>query len=93
MNIIILAAGRGTRLGNHNNKPKCLFNIDGLSLIERNLVLFKEAGLHPILVTGYQKDKLGLDIFIFFVSTKFHRATEVVSTTLFQPRKAQCPGY
>jgi L-glutamine-phosphate cytidylyltransferase len=58
MNIIILAAGRGTRLGNHNNKPKCLFNIDGLSLIERNLVLFKEAGLHPILVTGYQKDKL-----------------------------------
>ena len=46
MNIIILAAGRGTRLGNHNNKPKCLFNIDGLSLIERNLVLFKEAGLH-----------------------------------------------
>ena len=59
MNIIILAAGRGTRLGSHNNnKPKCLFDIDGLSLIERNLVLFKEAGLNPILVTGYKKNKL-----------------------------------
>mgnify|MGYP003980195997 FL=1 len=59
MNIIILAAGRGTRLGVHNNnKPKCLFNINGLSLIERNLIIFKEAGLMPALVTGFKKEEL-----------------------------------
>lgn len=59
MKIIILAAGRGTRLGSYNNnKPKCLFNIDGLSLIERNIMIFKEAGLNPILVTGYKKEEL-----------------------------------
>ena len=59
MNIIILAAGRGTRLGSHNNnKPKCLFTINGLSLIERNLIVFKEAGLTPLIVTGFQKQEL-----------------------------------
>ena len=59
MNIIILAAGRGTRLGTqNNNKPKCLFNIDGLSLIERNLIIFKEVGLNSVLVTGFKKDEL-----------------------------------
>ena len=59
MNIIILAAGRGTRLGKHNNnKPKCLFEINGLSLIERNLIFFKYANLNPILVSGFEKEKL-----------------------------------
>ena len=59
MNIIILAAGRGARLGTHNNnKPKCLFNINGLSLIERNLIIFKEVGLKPVLVTGFKKEEL-----------------------------------
>ena len=40
MNIFILAAGKGTRLGIHNkNNPKCLFKVGKLSLIERNLIL------------------------------------------------------
>ena len=59
MNIFILAAGRGTRLGAHNkNNPKCLFKIDNISLIERNLILFRKARLNPILITGYEKQKL-----------------------------------
>jgi len=59
MNIIILAAGRGTRLGSLNkNKPKCLFNIEGISLIERNILIFQKSGLKPILVTGFKKNEL-----------------------------------
>ena len=59
MNIFILAAGKGTRLGVHNkNKPKCLFKIDNISLIERNLIIFRKARLNPILITGYEKEKL-----------------------------------
>ena len=56
MNIIILAAGRGTRLGKHNNnKPKCLFEINGLSLIERNLIFFKYANLNQFLFLALKK--------------------------------------
>jgi len=41
MNIIILAAGRGTRLGKHNNnKPKCLFEINGLLRKKLWLIIF-----------------------------------------------------
>ncbi|MAH89184.1 MAG: hypothetical protein CMJ06_03975 [Pelagibacterales bacterium] len=59
MKIIILAAGKGTRLGKlNNNKPKCLLKIDGSSLIERNIYFFKKANLEPIIVTGFKKEKL-----------------------------------
>ena len=59
MKIIILAAGKGTRLGKlNNNKPKCLLKIGGSSLIERNIYLFNKANLEPIIVTGFKKEKL-----------------------------------
>lgn len=59
MKIIILAAGKGTRLGKINkNKPKCLIEINGKSLIERNIKLFKKAKLNPIIVTGYKGEEL-----------------------------------
>ena len=59
MKIIILAAGKGSRLGKINkNKPKCLIKINGKSLIERNMELFKRQNLNPVLVTGYKKEKL-----------------------------------
>ncbi len=59
MKIIILAAGKGTRLGKlNNNKPKCLLKIDGSSLIERNIYFFNKANLEPIIVTGFKKEKL-----------------------------------
>ena len=59
MKVIILAAGKGTRLGKlNNNKPKCLLKIDGISLIERNIYFFNKANLEPIIVTGFKKEKL-----------------------------------
>lgn len=59
MKVIILAAGKGTRLGKlSNGKPKCLLKINGNSLIERNIYLFNKANLEPIIVTGFEKEKL-----------------------------------
>lgn len=59
MNILILAAGQGTRLKSlNNNKPKCLLKLNGTSLINRNLAIFKNAKLKPILITGYEKEQL-----------------------------------
>ena len=60
MNIIILAAGQGTRLRPYTNHlPKCLVNIDGESLLERQIEIIRSCGLNKIyVVTGYCAEKL-----------------------------------
>lgn len=49
MKAIILAAGKGNRLGPiRGNNPKCLLEIDGLSLIERQVRLLKAVDVNDI---------------------------------------------
>lgn len=57
MNAIILAAGVGSRLHPVTlNIPKPLIEIDGLAIIERQIVYLKEAGIHDIyIVVGYSR--------------------------------------
>ena len=57
---IILAAGRGSRMGKETeSKPKCLTLLKGKSLLEWQLSSLKKAGIHSIdLVTGYKSDLL-----------------------------------
>jgi choline kinase len=48
---IILAAGRGSRLnGGTANKPKCLVEIDGVSLVERQIDLLHACGVRDVAV-------------------------------------------
>ena len=59
MNVFILAAGKGTRLGDISaNKPKCLTEIFGKSLINRNLTTFDSLNLNVFLITGFAAEKL-----------------------------------
>jgi choline kinase len=53
---IILAAGKGSRLnGTAGESPKCLLEIGGMTLIERQIALLEAAGIDDIaVVTGYQ---------------------------------------
>jgi len=55
---IILAAGCGSRLkGAIGNRPKCLAEIDGETLLDQQLRLLGSAGIRDIfLVVGYQHD-------------------------------------
>jgi choline kinase len=57
---LILAAGRGRRLGNRTiNKPKALIQLFGISLIERVILTAKQAGFNEFLIVcGYQGEKL-----------------------------------
>ena len=57
---IILAAGRGNRMGKMTNeKPKCLIEINGKCLIDHQLNAFKNVGINNIaLVTGYKRELL-----------------------------------
>jgi len=57
---IILAAGRGSRLGRYTlERPKCLLELGGISLLERQIGLFRRFGIDDIVVIrGYAGDKI-----------------------------------
>ncbi len=59
MKAIIMAAGKGSRLGNlTDNKPKAFLEIEGIKLIEYNIGLLHEYGIRDIIiVTGYYNEK------------------------------------
>ena len=57
MHAIILAAGRGSRLAEHNDEglPKCLIEFGGRSLLARHLDLLYRFGVRAVdLVVGYE---------------------------------------
>jgi len=57
MHAVILAAGRGRRLG--LGLPKCLIEIGGKSLLERHLAALETAGVRSIrLVVGYERGRV-----------------------------------
>lgn len=60
MKSIILAAGKGTRLGElTSNNPKCLVKLNGIPLLEYQLKIFEECGIDEIIVVaGYKNNKL-----------------------------------
>ncbi len=56
----ILAAGEGTRLRPYTtDRPKCLVEIDGRSLLDRQLAVLATEAVHPIfLIGGYRAEML-----------------------------------
>jgi choline kinase len=57
MRAILLAAGRGRRLG--SAEPKCLISIEDRTLLQRHLVNMAEAGITALtLVVGYEKERI-----------------------------------
>ena len=60
MKAIILAAGRGSRMGNLTDEsPKCLLEIYGKPLIKHQIEAITEAGIREIaIVTGYKNELL-----------------------------------
>lgn len=60
MKAIILAAGEGTRLRPHTlERPKCLVEVDGRSLLRRQLDVLERAGVdEQVLVGGYLHEAL-----------------------------------
>lgn len=60
MKALIIAAGKGNRLRKfESDKPKPLFKVAGLSLIERAILSAKKAGITEfVVVTGYRGDEI-----------------------------------
>ena len=59
MKAIFIAAGRGSRLGSlTEDLPKPLVDINGKSIIERQIELLRKKNIDDIIiVTGYKKEK------------------------------------
>ena len=58
MQLIYLAAGRGSRLPkNSRNYPKCLTKINGISIFKRQADFFKKFQ-SKIIITGYKSASL-----------------------------------
>jgi choline kinase len=65
MRAIILAAGRGLRLQQPeaDPMPKCLLRFDGLTLLERHLLLLRNAGVHEVtLALGWRHELVAAEL-------------------------------
>lgn len=81
MNAIILAAGEGKRLRPlTNDKPKCMIDLFGKSILQRQIEIFQGCGINDIsVVTGYCDDKIVFDN-IRYVRNKKYATTNMVET-------------
>jgi choline kinase len=84
---IILAAGRGLRLnGATGNTPKCLLEVGGLTLLERQIQALRACAIEEIIVvTGYESARVqqACDDRIGFVENRdFERTNSLYSLWL-----------
>jgi choline kinase len=57
MRAVLLAAGRGRRLG--QDLPKCLLSIEGRTLLERHIEILATVGISALtIVVGYRKEEI-----------------------------------
>jgi len=80
MKAIILAAGRGSRLGAFTNeKPKCMVEFKGKTLLQHQVNALRSAGIEGIaVVSGYKKEKLSHSYISKFFDNKFWFKTNMV---------------
>ena len=81
MNAIILAAGKGERLQPlTNDKPKCLVELFGKSLLEWQIKAFQSSGITDItIVSGYKSDLINFPEITILKNEKYE-STNMVET-------------
>lgn len=73
MKAIIIAAGPGTRLRPYTEEiPKCLIEVAGKPIVQRQLEIFRKLGLNEVaLVRGWRKEKVNLPGITYFDNDDF----------------------
>jgi L-glutamine-phosphate cytidylyltransferase len=80
---LILAAGRGSRMGLHcSDRPKCLLKLDGRPLIERQIEALQRGGIDEIgVVRGYRADMIDFPDLYYFENKRWAETNMVMSLT------------
>jgi len=81
MKAIFLAAGSGTRLGHYTKEiPKALVDINGQSILERQINLLKKNNITDIvIVRGYKKEKFLFEGIEYFYNPDYANTEQVSS--------------
>jgi L-glutamine-phosphate cytidylyltransferase len=87
MRALILAAGRGSRMGSlSDDRPKCLVELAGRSLLERQMAALRRGGVEEIgIVRGYRADMLDFPGPSYFDNVHWARTNMVMSLATAAP--------
>ena len=81
MRALILAAGRGSRMGQlGDGRPKCLVELNGHPLIERQIAALRRGGMNEIgVVRGYRADMIDFPGITYFGNERWAETNMVMS--------------
>jgi choline kinase len=90
---IIVAAGMGRRLAPYtDDRPKCLVEVNGRSILERQLDAYRAVGVDElVIVRGYQKERIQIPGARYFDNDAF-RENNILSS-LFYAEPAMDEGF
>jgi L-glutamine-phosphate cytidylyltransferase len=93
MRAVILAAGRGTRLGHlTGDRPKCLVELEGKPLIERQITALRRGGVDEIgVVRGYRSEMIDFAGVSCFANERWAETNMVMSLAAAAPWLSSAP--
>ena len=93
MRALILAAGRGSRMGTlGDDRPKCLVELDGRPLLDRQLAALRRGGADEIgVVRGYRADMLNVSGLSYFENKRWAETNMVMSLVAAAPWLRSAP--
>jgi L-glutamine-phosphate cytidylyltransferase len=87
MRAVILAAGRGSRMGHlSDDRPKCLVELEGKPLIERQIAALRRGGVDQIgVVRGYRAEMIDFPALSYFANERWAETNMVMSLAAAAP--------
>jgi L-glutamine-phosphate cytidylyltransferase len=87
MRALILAAGRGSRMGQFGeDRPKCLVELNGRPLIERQMTALRRGGVDEIgVVRGYRAEMIDFSGLSYFANNRWAETNMVMSLAAAAP--------
>src|SRR5271154_5280112 len=81
MRALILAAGRGSRMGAvGDERPKCLVELEGRPLLERQVAALRRGGAESVgIVRGYRAERLQFPGLTYFDNPRWSETNMVMS--------------